>query len=34
MVDCANAVVAQQLGIPQVFSFDRFYKQFGLKSPF
>jgi predicted nucleic acid-binding protein len=33
MVDCANAVVAQQLGIPQVFSFDRFYNQFRLKSP-
>ena len=31
MVDCANAVVAQQMGIPQVFSFDRFYQQLGLK---
>jgi predicted nucleic acid-binding protein len=30
-VDCANVVVAKQLGIPSIFSFDNFYKNFGLK---
>jgi predicted nucleic acid-binding protein len=33
MVDCANAVVAKRLGIPQVFSFDHFYRQMGLRTP-
>jgi predicted nucleic acid-binding protein len=31
MVDCANAVVAKQFGVPRVFSFDRFYQQIGLE---
>jgi predicted nucleic acid-binding protein len=33
MVDCANIVVARRLGIPQVLSFDHFYRQIGLRTP-
>jgi predicted nucleic acid-binding protein len=31
MVDCANAVVTQHFSIPEIFSFDKFYKQLNLK---
>jgi predicted nucleic acid-binding protein len=32
MVDCANAVVTQHFSIPEIFSFDKFYKQLHLKT--
>lgn len=32
MVDCSNAVVMQHFSIPEIFSFDKFYKQLHLKT--
>jgi predicted nucleic acid-binding protein len=31
MVDCSNAVVMKRFEIPEIFSFDKFYRHVGLK---
>jgi predicted nucleic acid-binding protein len=32
MVDCSNAVVMKHFEIPEIFSFDKFYRRAGLKT--